>query len=152
MKFNPLFKNFVFVVLIFLALGGILGLLYSPLQQINKISISQLVSDINQDKVKKITVFGDDIQIIYTDDKMAESMKESNSVLPELLLGLGVDPEKIKKVEISAEQKQESVWSWLFPALLYGIFPILIIGYFMWSMMKQTRPGAMQVFDFTKAR
>ncbi|HLD70617.1 MAG TPA: ATP-dependent zinc metalloprotease FtsH [Negativicutes bacterium] len=152
MKINPLVKNFVFVILILLVVGGVFSLLYLPDQQANEVSLSQLAGDINQDKVKKITVSGDSVEIIYTDDKKASSMKESNSVLSDVLVNLGADKTKLQKVEISASTQEESVWSWLLPALLYGILPLLVIGFFLWTMMKQTRGSAMQVFDFTRAK
>src|SRR3990167_10397419 len=152
MKLNPLLKNFVFVILILIILGGIFSLVYMPDQKINQISISQLVGDINSDKVKKITVSGDLLTITYTDDKTATSMKESNSVLPELLANLGVDTGKLQRVEISANPIEESVWSWLLPALIYGILPLLLIGFFLWTMLRQAKTGAGQVFDFTRSK
>ncbi|OGZ63678.1 MAG: cell division protein FtsH [Candidatus Staskawiczbacteria bacterium RIFCSPLOWO2_01_FULL_40_39] len=152
MKLNPLLKNFISVILILLIVGGIFSVIYLPTEQPNTISLSQLVSDINQDKVKKITVSGDSVKVTYTDNKTAESMKETNSVLPDLLTNLGADKEKLKKIEIEASVKQESVWSWLLPALIYGILPLVFIGFFLWTIMKQARSGAVQVFDFTKAK
>lgn len=125
---------------------------YLPTDQSSQVSLSQLVSEINQDKVKKIAVSGDSIAITYQDDKTASSMKESNSVLSEVLVNLGADKEKLQKVEVSATVEQQSVLAWLFPALLYGVLPLLLIGFFLWTMLKQTRSGAMQVFDFTRAR
>src|SRR3989344_6673607 len=152
MKLNPLVKNFIFVILIFIVIGGIFSLFYLPSEKSNQISLSQLVQDINQDKVKKITVSGDSIAIVYNDDKVSQSMKESNSVLPDLLLNLGVDKDKLQKVSIEATVLEESVWSWLLPALLYGILPLVVIGFFLWTTLKQAKSGALQVFDFTKAK
>jgi len=152
MKSNPFLKNFLAIVLILLALGGIFSLFYSPLQQKTEIPVSQLVSDINQEKVKKITVSGNTVDIVYNDNTESTSIKESNSILPELLINLGVNQQKLQKVEISVQVEKENIWSWLLPALLYGILPLLLIGYFMWTIMRQTKSGAMQVFDFTKAK
>ncbi|MEK7664178.1 MAG: ATP-dependent metallopeptidase FtsH/Yme1/Tma family protein [Patescibacteria group bacterium] len=152
MKLNPLIKNFIFVVLIFLAIGGVFSLFYFPTGESNQISISQLVSEINQDKVKKIAVSGESIAITYNNESKAISMKETNSVLSEVLVNLGANPVKLQKVEISAELEQQSMWTWLFPALLYGVLPLLLIGFFLWTMLKQTKSGAMQVFDFTRAK
>ena len=152
MKINSLFKNFIFVILILLALGGIFSLIYLPSDAITQVALSQLANDINQDKVKKIVVAGDTITVTYTDDKTASSMKESNSVVTDVLVNLGADTTKLQTVELSAKTEEQSVWSWLFPMLLYGILPLLLIGFFLWTMLKQTRSGAMQVFDFTKAR
>ncbi|MBX4200800.1 ATP-dependent zinc metalloprotease FtsH [Candidatus Parcubacteria bacterium] len=152
MKINPLLKNFIVIVLILIVVAGVFSLVYLPQEKPAQVSISQIVGDINADKVKKIDVSGDKIKVTYTDDKTAESMKESNSVLPEVLANLGVDKTKLQRVEISANAVQESVWSWLLPALLYGILPLLLIGFFLWTMMRQTNKGAGQVFDFTRSR
>jgi cell division protease FtsH len=152
MKINPLLKNFIVVILILLAIGGIFAFFYLPAEKPSQTSLSQLATDINQDKIKKINVSGDTVKVTYADDKTAETTKESNSVLPDLLTSLGVDKAHLQKVEISAEPETQSVWSWLLPALLYGILPLALIGFFLWTMMRQTRAGAMQVFDFTRAR
>lgn len=152
MKINPLIKNFILIILIILLVGGIFSFLYLPEQKPNQISVSQLVSDINQDKVKKMSIAGDKVNVTYTDSKTAETMKESNSVLPDLLEKLGADPAKLQKIDTAIEQPKENVWSWLLPALIYGILPLVVIGFFLWTMMKQAKSGAVQVFDFTKAR
>src|SRR3989344_9372967 len=152
MKLNPLLKNFIFVILILVALGGVFSLFYLPAQEPTKVSLSQIVTDINGDKVKKIAVSGDSIVVTYTDDKTADSMKESNSVLSEVLTNLGADQAKLQKIEISAESVKESVWSWLLPALIYGILPLLLIGFFLWTMLRQAKTGAGQVFDFTRSK
>ena len=134
MKLNPLVKNFVFVVLILLIVGGVFSLMYLPEEKPNQVSLSQLVSDINQDKVKKITVSGDSVDIVYTDDKTAQSMKESNSVLPDVLVNLGADKTKLQKIDLNAQTQKESVWSWLIPILIYGILPLVIIGFFLFFL------------------
>src|SRR3989344_6419920 len=152
MKLNPLLKNFIFIVLILVVVAGVFSLFYLPAEKPNEISLSQLVNDINADKVKKIDVAGASVNITYTDDKTAVSMKESNSVLPDLLTNLGADKTKLQKIEISASIQQESVWSWLLPALIYGILPLLLIGFFLWTMLRQAKTGAGQVFDFTRSK
>lgn len=152
MKLNPLIKNVAVAILILLILGGVFSLFYMPQEKPAQISLSQLVSEINQDNVKKITVSGDAIKVTYLNDKTADSMKESNSVLPDVLVNLGADKEKLQKVELTASKEVESIWSWLLPALIYGILPLLIIGYFLWTIMRQAKSGAGQVFDFTKSR
>ncbi len=149
---NILLKNLVLTILILLVLGGVFSLLYMPIEEPNEISISQLATDINQDKVKKITVSGDQLAILYADDKTAVSMKELNSSLSDVLESLGADKAKIQKVEFDIVPQKENVWSWLIPALLYGILPLVVIGFFFWTMLKQAKSGAVQVFDFTRAK
>ncbi|MEK7162629.1 MAG: ATP-dependent zinc metalloprotease FtsH [Patescibacteria group bacterium] len=149
---NPLIKNFIFVVLILLAVGGIFSLLYLPAQTPNEISATQLVSDINQSKVKKVTVFGDSLDIIYNDNKTATSMKESNTSITDLLANLGVNKDNLQKVQIDVQPAKQDLWSWLTPLLIFGILPLVFFGLIFWMMFKQAKTGAMQAFDFTKAR
>ncbi len=149
---NPLFKNFVLVIVILLAIGGIFSLLYLPASKSNQISVSQLVSDINQSKVKKITVSGDQLTILYGDDKTAVSMKETGSSLTDLLTNLGANKDNLQKIEVDITQPIENVWSWLGPILIFGILPLVVFGLFFWTMIKQAKSGAVQVFDFTKAK
>jgi len=152
MKMNPLFKNFVFVILILLIVGGIFSLLYLPATTPNEISTTQLVSDINSNKIKKITISGDSLDIVYTDNKTATSMKESGTGLTDLLINLGVNKDSLQKVEISNQTAKQDLWSWLTPLLVFGILPLIVFGFFFWTMLRQAKSGAVQVFDFTKAK
>jgi len=149
---NSLLKNFLFVILILLIVGGIFSLLYSPAQTPNEISTTQLVFDINNNKVKKIIVSGDSLAITYSDDKTATSMKESGTGLTDLLINLGVNKDNLQKVEILNQTAKQDLWSWLTPLLIFGILPLVVFGFFFWTMIKQAKSGAVQVFDFTKAK
>jgi cell division protease FtsH len=156
---NPLLKNFASVILILLVVGGIFSLLYFPATTPNEISTTQLVSDINNNKVKQITVSGDSLDITYTDDlptgqtgKTATSMKESGTGLTDLLINLGVNKDSLQKVQITNQPAKQDLWSWLTPLLVFGILPLIVFGFFFWTMIKQAKSGAVQVFDFTKAK
>ncbi|MDP3883283.1 MAG: ATP-dependent zinc metalloprotease FtsH [Candidatus Staskawiczbacteria bacterium] len=152
MKLNPLIKNFALVILILLVIGAVFSLLYLPSETPNEISATQLVTDINQDKVKTITVSGDTLDIKYADDTTATSMKEANTSITDLLANLGVNKENLDKVDIGIQPAKEDVWSWLTPLLVFGILPLVFFGFIFWMMFKQAKTGAMQAFDFTKAR
>ena len=146
-------KNFVFILVIFIAISAVFSLLSKPSQEEKEISLTQLVQDINQDKIKTITVSGDTIQIVYYQDNTESiSQKESGTALTQTLVNLGVDKTKLDKVDIFETKVTDNVWSWLGPALLTIIFPLLIFGIFFWMIFKQARSGAAQAFDFTKAR
>jgi len=149
---NPLFKNFVFIILILLIVGSVFSLLYYPATTPNEISTTQLVSDINSNSVKKITVSGDVLDVVYNDDKTATSMKESGTGLTDLLINLGVDKDSLQKVEVSNQVAKQDLWSWLTPLLIFGILPLAVFGFFFWTMIKQAKSGVVQVFDFTKAK
>ena len=127
-------------------------MLYFPSQTSTQISTTQLVSDINSNKVKKVTVSGDSLDIVYSDSKTATSMKETGTGLTDLLINLGVNKDSLQKVEISNQVAKQDLWSWLTPILIFGILPLVVFGFFFWTMIRQSKAGAMQAFDFTKAK
>jgi len=79
---NPIYKNIVIAVIVFFVLGGVFSLLYAPQEKQNFISVSQLVQDINSEKVKKIEVMVNELLITFSDDKKAVSIKETNADSP----------------------------------------------------------------------
>jgi cell division protease FtsH len=147
---KKLAKNFIFILLIFLIISGIFGLLQQPFEKEKELSITQLVKEINEGKIKKITVSGSELSILYLDDGKARSRKETEAALSQSLINYGVDLEKLKGVEI--ETKEEGgTWTWLGPVLIL-LLPLLVFGFFFWMIFRQARTGAMQAFDFSKAR
>ncbi|MFQ6049555.1 MAG: ATP-dependent metallopeptidase FtsH/Yme1/Tma family protein [Candidatus Paceibacterales bacterium] len=143
-------KNFILTLLIFLLISAIFSLFSRPFQEIKELSITQLVEDINQEKVKKITASGDELEIIYQDDSKAKSRKETEAALSESLINYGVDIEKLAKVRVETK-KAGGTWTWLGP-VLFSVLPLLLLGLFFWMIFRQAKTGAMQAFDFTRAR
>ncbi len=146
-----LLKNFAFILIILLVVSSVFTLFSQPENKTKGIvPLSQLVSDINQDRVKQITVSGDELQIVYRDDTKAASQKETGASLSESLMNFGVDKAKLANIEITNKEASD-VWSWLGP-LLFILVPLIIFGVFFWTMFRQAKTGAMQAFDFTKAK
>jgi len=145
-----LVKNFVFVLLIFLVISAVFTLFSQPFEKEKELSITQLVSEINQDKIKKITVSGNELQIVFQDDSKGKSRKETEAALSESLINYGVDKTKLARVEIETKEAG-GTWTWLGP-VLFGILPLLLFGLFFWMIFRQARGSAMQAFDFTRAR
>jgi len=147
---KSLVKNFVFILLIFLIISAVFALFSQPLKKEKEISLTQLVEEVNQEKIKKITVSGSELSILYQDETTAKSRKETESSLSESLMNLGIDSEKLKKVEIETK-KEQGTWLWLGPVLMFGL-PLLLFGLFFWMIFRQAKAGATQAFSFTKAR
>lgn len=145
-----LLKNFAIVLLIFLVISGIFTLFFQNPTQVQQISLSQLVSDINQGKVKDISVSGNDISITLQDNSKAKTMKETETSLSETLINLGVNKDELQKVNIELVNNQ-GISAWLGPILTI-VLPLVIFGVLFWMIFRQAKVGAMQAFDFTKAR
>jgi len=147
---KPLFKNLIFILLIFLVISGVFTLVYRPFEKEKEIPLSQLVEDINQEKVKKIVISGNDILITYQDNSEAKSRKEVEAALSQSLINYGVEQEKFQKVEIESKEERGFMY-WLGPISLI-LFPLLIFGFLFWMIFRQAKAGAMQAFNFSKAR
>jgi cell division protease FtsH len=145
-----LIKNLVLILIIFLVISGIFTLFSEPSEKEGELSLTQLVEEINQGKIKKITVSGSDLDILYSDDTKAKSRKETETALSESLINYGVDKEKLKEVEIGTEE-EGGLGVWLGPTLLF-LLPLLLFGFFFWMIFRQAKVGATQAFDFSKAK
>lgn len=143
-------KNFLLILLIFLMISAVFSVFFQPSKEIKELSFTELVVDINQEKVKKITVTGDELEIVYLDDSIAKSRKETESSLSESLINYGVDGEKLVKVDVNTKESGGS-WVWLGP-VLFAVLPLLIFGFFFWMLLRQAKTGATQAFDFTRAK
>jgi cell division protease FtsH len=154
-KLNSLIKNFAIVFLVFLIISGIFALFSEPTEPEHKqISLSELAQSIQEEQIKEITVYSDnELLITYKDDEKekALSRKEPELGLAETLISFyKVDPEKYRKVNvIPQERKGFSTMLTIFSVLL---FPILIFIIFFWMIFRQARSGAMQAFNFGKAK
>jgi cell division protease FtsH len=146
---SALLKNFIFILLIFLVVSGAFTIL-SPTQKEEKaISLTQLVSDINQGTVKEINVSGNDVAIIYQDESLAKTQKEGEASLSQSLINYGIDQDSLKQVEVNLKEAG-GILSWLGPISI--ILPLLVFGLFFWMIFRQAKSGAMQAFNFSKAR
>lgn len=145
------FKNFALAVFLLVFAVGLFSMFAQTPEKTESISLSQLVTDINDAKIKSVTVTDGTLNIVYNDDKKAVAEKEIDSSLSQTLVNLGAKTDALSKV--SFESKADtSVWSWLAPLLLSSILPLAIFVIIMMMIFRQAKGNAMQAFDFTKAK
>jgi len=143
-------KNILLVLLIFLVVSSVFTLFSQPFEKEKEVSLTQLINDINQEKIKEITVSGNVLQIVYQDDSKAKSEKETEASLSQSLINYGVDTAKLKKIDVKTKE-ESGTWVWLGP-VLFTVLPLLLFIFFFWSFFRQAKGNAMQAFDFSKAR
>jgi cell division protease FtsH len=149
---EKLIKNISIIILVFLLISGIFILYNSPAQKPQDIGLSELVTEINDSKVKKITVESNVLQIELQDESKQKATKESESSLTDSLKNYGVDTEKLQNVDVQI--KGESGTSFWVSAILPFLLPFILIGAFIWFMMRQAQRGNSQALSFglSKAR
>lgn len=147
------FKNLIFIFLIFLIIAGIYTVVFRPAEHAKEISLTELATKINAGQVKEIIIIGNELQITYQEAEeylKAVSRKEIEISLSETLINLGVSPTKLKELDIIAKE-EKGIGIWLGPVLLL-LFPLLLFGLFFFFIFRQAKAGAMQAFNFSKAR
>lgn len=147
---NKLIKNIASVVFVFLLISALFVLYSGPAAKPAEISLSALVTQINNDQIKKIEVDGDELKITMNDDKSEKATKEKESGLTESLKNYGVNQDKLNKVNI--EIKSESGTAIFMGSVLPFLLPFILIGAFIWFMLRQAQRGNAQALSFGMSR
>ena len=147
-----LLKIISYTLFVFIILSGIAILFTSPGKKPAEVSLSALVSQINDGKIKEISVSNDALSITMNDGTAEEAMKERESGITETLKNYGVDTGKLDAVNIIVKG-DSSLNIWL-TAILPFFLPFLLIAGFIWFMLRQAQRGNNQALSFgtSKAR
>jgi len=147
---QKLFKNIGLVFLVFLLISGIFILYGTPQKAPVSTSLSELAKQVTDSKVKTIQVDADSLQITLNDGTVEKTTKEAGSSLVETLKNYGVDSAKIQSVNI--EIKTPSSLSFWLENILPFLLPLILIGAFIWFMLKQAQRGNNQAMSFGMSR
>ncbi len=145
-----LVKNLGLVLLVFLFISGIFVLYGAPEKKPEQISLSTLVSQVNEGRVKTITVKNENLEILLNDGTKEKSIKEAESGITETLKNYGVNQERLNGVGI--EVKTDSSFSLWMGAILPFLLPFLLIAGFIWFMLRQAQRGNNQAMSFGSSR
>src|SRR3989338_2045252 len=143
-------KNILIAILIFFLRAPGLVLFPPPADKPEDVSISALVNNINEGNMENIIVSGNELKIKLKDGTEQKTRKEAESSLSESLANYGESPEALSAVNI--ELKGESSARFWMGIVIPFLLPVLIIGFFLWWMLRSAQKGAGQGFTFGKAR
>ncbi|MEI7426148.1 MAG: ATP-dependent zinc metalloprotease FtsH [Candidatus Moraniibacteriota bacterium] len=147
-----LLKNISYALLFFVFLSGIFILFNNPEKKPEEVSLSILVAQINDQKIKEISISNDELTITMLDGKIEKALKEKEASITETLKNYGVDQEKFKGVNILVKgESSSSLW---LGAILPFLLPFALIAGFIWFMLRQAQRGNNQALSFgaSKAR
>jgi ATP-dependent metalloprotease FtsH len=145
--------KYVLIVFVVLALlSGVTAIFQSPFSgKKQEITLSQLVTQINNGEVKEIVVRGDSLEISLSGKEEKEySQKEIGISLAESLVNFGAD--KTKLSQISVDIKSETGALYYLSNFLPIILPFLFVLLIFWLMFRQAQRGAMTAFTFGKSK
>lgn len=144
------FGNLTTTVLIFLLLMSAYSIVESFMKPSNDVPLSVVAADVAAGKIRTITVTGDSLDLVYTDQSTKTSRKDPSAGLPETLATYGVTPEELSKVAITVEG-QSGLQFW-FLALTPIVLPLLFIAFLFWFLSRQVKGAGMQAFSFGQSK
>jgi cell division protease FtsH len=122
----------------------------TPAQKTSTVSLNELATQINDGKVKSIQVSGDSLNVTLTDNSAEKSRKEVGTALTDSLKNYGVDPVKLQDVSLNIEDTTTA--SFWINTILPFLLPFIIIGVFLWFMMRSAQRGNNQAMSFGLSR
>ena len=133
------FTQIIVAIVIFAALSGLYSLISNKGSKTTEISISQVAQMVNAGQVKSITVAGDTLNIVASDDTLKNSKKEAETGITETLKNYGVTGDALSKTSITVKN-QSGVGYWLLNILPIAL-PMLFMLFFIWFLFMQMRGG-----------
>jgi cell division protease FtsH len=145
MKKQSIFNNVFFYIFLIFGLYILISSIGSLDSGMDRKSISEVISLINDEKVQDITVAGDRLEVLLRDGGKVVTDKESGVSFDEILKNNNVDRTKVKG-KISVEHRI-GIDQILSPLLMFG-FPILILFF----IFRQMRGASGDIMSFGKSR
>jgi len=143
-------KNVIVGFLILMLLAGAYSLLQEGFKSRPALSLSDLVGKINAGEVAKISIAGDDLEVVLKDSSVFAAKKEAESSLTQTLANYGVSKEALDKVTLEVKSPSGAAF-WL-SALLPFLLPFLLIVLFFWLAARQVQRANVQAFTFGQSR
>ena len=147
---TSLFKNFLYLTIIFLIIASFLSL-YNLEEEPQEISLGELVEKVKQEEVDTITLKGSEhLDILLKDGSVLNSRKEGSESITTLFTNYGLSTDKIAKVTINVAA--ESGWGYWAGAILPFLIPFLLIGGFIYLMMRQVQGTSNRALMFGQSK
>jgi len=146
-KFKPSWKNLLlYGVLLFLTLFAF-SALSGPIEEGSRVSISDVISDVKQGKVKQIVVDGEKL-VVTEQGRTVIAKKEPNADVYELFRNAGVplDPSRVK---VSVKE-DGGMGGWI--NILSAILPVALMIAFFYFIFRQARGQQESIFSFGQSR
>ncbi len=143
---KKLIRSFLLFFIIFLAIAGIFSTFSDQGEQAEVVGIETLIGRINAGEVSEIVVSGNQVEVTLQDGKREVIQKEANESLSSLLSNFAVDPTKTADVKIAVED--ESGWDYWLANLLPFILPFLLLGVFLFFMMRGLQGANTRAMSF----
>ncbi|MEK7073359.1 MAG: ATP-dependent zinc metalloprotease FtsH [Patescibacteria group bacterium] len=139
-------RQLVIFLVLLVAFAALLSTMNLDLGEVAKVDLPTVARHIDEGKVKKIEIDGDTLLLELTDGRKERSIKQSEDSFSQQMEAFGVTPEKLNTV--SVEVKEISALTLWLGTLLPIVLPLLLIGAFIFFMMKQVQGANTRAMTF----
>jgi len=144
-------KNTGVGLLVLLTVLSIIGLYSRPLKQEEKVGLLRVVQELERENVDSIEVNQEELTISLKDsDTKLVALKETGVSITETLHNLGVSEEQLRRLNLEVK-KPSGLTFWL-GTLLPILLPFLLLGAFLWFMMRSAQSASNQALSFGQMR
>jgi len=143
-------KNVIIATLVFLVIAGLFSFWTTGTKETSEVDLGQLVTQIEKGEVREILVAGDKLEITLKDDTNEVATKEPTDSLTTALANYQIDAVKMRDVKITV--KDGSTASLWFGTILPFVLPFLLIGAFLFFMLRQVQGGNNRAMSFGQSR
>lgn len=141
-----LIKNFLLLLGTFLIIAAVFSAFFEQSNKSTTVGIETLIKRINQEEVSEIAVSGNKIIATLKDGQKETIRKEAGESFSALLDNFQVDPAKSTNIKI--EVKDESGWDYFLVNILPFLLPFLLIGGFIFFMMRGIQGSNARAMSF----
>ena len=143
-------RGWFWIVLIILLVIGSRYLFTNTGDAANLVGLNRVASYVQEEKVKSITVQGDNVMIVLNDSTKLQTRKENDESLLQTLRAFGVSEEQLQSLPIEVESAPNSsaIFSWLMMLLPM----LLVFGFFIFIMRQAGGGGQNRAMQFGRSR
>lgn len=150
-KKGNILKNTGVGLLVLLTVLSIIGLYSRPLEQEEKVGLLRVVQELEKENIDSIEVSQEELAISLKDsDAKLVALKETGVSITETLRNLGVSEEQLRRLNLEVK-KPSGLTFWL-GTLLPILLPFLLLGAFLWFMMRGAQSASNQALSFGQMR
>ena len=140
-------KNIGIALLILLLVISVVGLYGRPAVESEEVPLSRIAQEVQAGKVERITVEENELTVSIKDaEKELVSQKETGTSITETMRNLGITDEQLQSIELNV-QNPSGLGYW-FTALLPVLLPFLLLGGFLWFMMRSAQTASNRAMTF----
>lgn len=149
MKIDLSWKNiFLYSSLVFFVIFLFMGFVRSIEEQ-NTVALSQVIKDVNEGKVKQITVLDNRLIVTKKDNTIVQTFKEPGSNVYQIFRDTGVSKESLDRTNITIKD-ETGLNSWI--NILSAILPVALMIAFFYFLFRQARGAQESIFSFGQSR